>query len=88
MSAFESCPRPCTEVAYTFQAEPFTANTAEELRELSQCSWLERPSLLALQFSRKIQFEYVSSELRTGSEILNPMLMSPLPTLYQKQSGQ
>ena len=61
VTAYDSCPKPCTEVAYTFAAEPFTANTVEELRQLSQCSWLERPSLLALQFSRRIQFEYVSS---------------------------
>ena len=63
LSAYESCPKPCTEVAYTFAAEPFTANTVEDLSELSQCSWLERPSVLSLQFSRKIQFEYVSCQL-------------------------
>ena len=62
ITAFESCPKPCTEVSYTFDAEPFTANTVEDLSQLSRCSWLEKPSLLALQFSRRIQLEYVSCQ--------------------------
>ena len=30
VAAYDSCRRPCTEVTYSFQAEPFTASTAEE----------------------------------------------------------
>ena len=58
LSAYDSCSKPCTEVTYSFSAEPFTAMTPSELSLVSQCSWTPSPSLLTIQVSRRVTVEY------------------------------
>ena len=70
LSAYDSCSKPCTEVTYTFSAEPFTAMTDEELLEQSKCTWRPGLSLLAVRFNRRILYEYVS--IRNNSSLILP----------------
>ena len=66
LPAYDSCSKPCTDVTYSFSAEPFTALTAPELVLVSQCDWTDRPSLITIQFSRRVTVEYVSKANREG----------------------
>ena len=67
LAAYDSCSKPCTDVTYSFSAEPFTALTAPELVLVSQCDWTDRPSLITIQFSRRLILEYVREGLRMFS---------------------
>ena len=44
----------------------FSALTAPELVQVSQCDWTDRPSLITIQFSRRVTVEYVSKANREG----------------------